>query len=221
MIKGITMRHCSTALPLFLALTLATSNALATEAPRPYLAADAGLAFVDRDDTKSRLDDLESHAREMGAQTSKDIDGRSFAFSLGAGLRVTRYLSAELNYYNLGEFDAELTVSTDDETSQLNIEVDFSGFGTRVIGHLPVAQYLTLDASAGVGRITTERNIDSLDGTSGREKSTDTVYNLGIGAQYHIHRHWAIRGQLTRFFNVGDGSIRRDQVDVATLGGVY
>ena len=72
-----------------------------------------------------------------------------------------------------------------------------------------------------MARISTERDTDRIDGTSNREKSTDTVFNVGIGGRYNITNNWAVRGMFTHFNNVGDSSTGRDDVQIVTVGGVY
>ena len=211
----------SISLPVLLGLFLVTQSAFGTETVRPYLSADVGASFVDLSDAESDLEALAAEQESQGRDTSKSIDDRDVGFFIGVGVRLTPYVSVEMNYYDFGEFDAELTVTDGDTSVTRTDELEFSGFGPRIIGHLPVADRWTIDLAAGVARISTERNIDRFDGTSSREKSTDTVLNVGFGGQYHVTDNWAVRGMFTHFNNVGDSSTGRDDVQIVTLGGVY
>ena len=211
----------SISLPVLLGVSLVTQSALGAETVRPYLAADVGASFVDLSDAEDSLDELAAVAEAQGAETSKSIDDRDIGFFVGVGLRLTDFVSVEMNYYNLGEFRAEMTATGGGTTRTRSDKLDFSGFGPRVIGHLPVADRWTVDLAAGVARISTERDTDRIDGTSNREKSTDTVFNVGIGGRYNITNNWAVRGMFTHFNNVGDSSTGRDDVQIVTVGGVY
>ena len=211
----------SIGIPVLLGLILMAQSAAGTENIRPYVSADVGASFVDLSNAEDDLDDIAAEQEEEGRDTSTSINDRDIGFFIGVGLRVTAHVSVEMNYFDLGEFDAELTV-TDGNTSAAQTEkVGFSGFGPRIIGHFPVADRWTVDLAAGVARISTERDTDRIDGTSNREKSTDTVFNVGIGGRYNITNNWAVRGMFTHFNNVGDSSTGRDDVQIVTVGGVY
>ena len=141
---------------------------------------------------------------------------------IGAGVRFGQYFSLEANYIDLGRFEASLDA---DSGGSVEDSVEISGYGLRGIGHWPVARRLSLNASAGISRLSAKRDtqVEGAGGTlSNTERETDSVLTLGIGVDYDIATQWVVRAQFLHFDSVGDSDTTGEgDVQLATLGGVY
>lgn len=201
--------------PLLLALPLGQAAALTTDDVRPYFALDAGVGYVDLGDAEDNLKAIANNEDINGSTSSKNS---SFAYMLGIGWQIGPYVAVELNYFDLGEYDASLSANE----GSLESVIDFSGFGVRGIGRWPVTRDWSVDFGLGAAQMDTRvrRDVRPPDDPNfvDRASSTDVVVNASIGTQYRLSREWAVRAQYLFFNDVGGDSTGSDDIQVLTVG---
>lgn len=199
-------------------LAITTQGAHAFTDSGPYIAGGLGASLVNLEDAE---DDIRAAVPPNATRSSVESDDGSPALSLGAGFRFTEYVSAEVNYYNAGEFEVNGEASGGGSTETRTDKISFDGFGARVIGHIPLHRQWTIDVSAGVAHMDAEREIDQFQPGSERRTSSVTIPTFGIGTQFHVNRYWSIRGMFTHFNEVRDGSTTEGDVNMVTAGAAY
>ncbi|SEO98229.1 outer membrane protein [Aquisalimonas asiatica] len=208
--------------PLLVILPLGQAAALTTDDVRPYFVADAGMGYVDLGDAERDLDRIADDDDISGSTSTKNT---SFAYILGIGWHIGPYVAIELNYFDLGEYDATFSADNNDALESV---IDFSGFGARGIARWPLTESWSVDVGLGAAQMDTRLRREFKPGSSSsnggaveRYSSTDVVMNASLGTQYRLSREWSLRAQYLYFNDVGDSSTGRDDIQVLTVGAQF
>lgn len=207
---------------LGLCLLLLSTNASAMEY-RPYVFVDFAAGFIDLSGREDALKDATAGGTDRSVKTSET----SFSYALGAGAQFTRYFSAELAFYDLGSFDAAVAATNaDGERIRFSEEIESGGPGLRGIFHIPVSSRLRADVSAGLAHLrTTNRQVIRVDGErvfGDRERTTNTVVNIGLGGSYRLTEAVLLRAHFSHFDGVGDrDTTGKGDIQVLSVGAAY
>jgi len=170
-------------------------------------------------------------------QTSHDL--RDAGWKLSGGMRLSPNVALEVTYADLGK----ITTHTDGQggtfvqTFGLDISRKVRGVGVDVVGSLPVASRFDVFGKLGIYRTTVRTDISLIDNVvfstapdlrqrtvEGRED----IVHAGLGVQARITPRWAIRAEVERFMDVGNGfragdpnGTGRADVDFASVGVVF
>lgn len=160
---------------------------------RPYIGLDVAttsMKFED-DDYKDYLSD--SHN----------------AYSLNAGVKFNQNFGVEAFIQQSGE-----ETKTDDYWGD-KTKTQFNAIGLDVIGYLPVSQELELLASLGMAQynFSAKEEYDWGDYIEWEKSTLNTIgYRAGIGAQFNINEHLALRA-MARYIKFSDDDIIKNMTE--------
>lgn len=151
---------------------------------------------------------------------SVDIDDGDFAWSVGLGYRINRYLAAEVEYIDFGTTDVIEHYDVDTPGAPVPFpaifDLDYSSHVTgpalSLLGTLPVGQNFELFVRGGALFAGREFEI----GFGGlNENFSSTVWLAGAGVTWSFAKRWAIRaeyqqtGELSESLISGETSLKR------------
>lgn len=170
-------------------------------------------------------------------QTSHDL--RDAGWKLSGGLRLSPNVVLEVTYADLGK----ITTHTDGQGGTfiqpfgLDISRKVHGVGVDAVGNLPVASRFDVFGKLGIYRATVRTDISLVDAVvfstapDLRQRAVtghEDIVHVGLGVQARITPRWAVRAEVERFMDVGNGfrsgdpnGTGRADVDLASLGVVF
>ena len=145
-----------------------------------------------------------------------DFDARDRAFKAFAGARLNSVIAIEASYADLGEHRVFTRFVTESGGIPASIEIvrKVRGYGLDLVATAPLeVERLRLYGRAGAFRATL-RAAAQLDGNivfsngnpDDRSRSTkvdEDVFRFGIGFEWQLARHLALRAELERFKDIG------------------
>lgn len=157
---------------------------------------------------------------------SSTLDDSDTGFGLGGGIQVTDNFAFEFAYVNLGSIDYRSSGTVSDGVDTFAAEADFSnsadGAVLSVLGILPVGERFSVFGRAGLSLLSVEGKARiTVDGISQRDSQSTQTSDpvLGIGAEYSVSDHFAVRLAWDRYLNVGTNDVMGDtDVDYFSLG---
>jgi OOP family OmpA-OmpF porin len=212
-------------------LCLALGWAVSAQAAEPgwYLVGFGGqssAASLNKSQTDDNLVAIFEFAGLDVADISSTLDDSDTAFGLGGGYQLNDHFAFEFAYVDLGsvEYQATATVSdgVDEADAEVGLESSANGAVLSALGILPVGDRFSvfgrvgfsLMSAKGTARITLEGVSDRLSQDS---QKSDPV--LGVGAEYSLGRHFAVRLAWDRYFDVGTEDVTGDvDADLYSLG---
>jgi OOP family OmpA-OmpF porin len=155
-----------------------------------------------------------------GASTSVNDD--ETAWRLGAGWQAAPWLGIELSYFDLGKpgftstapLPGELNGSIDVTGWSLDLvpQYQFQNTGFGVFGRVG---YARTEAKARYGGTGTFAGIEG-----GTERNNG--WDAGLGVSYVFNRNFSVRGEWTRYFDVGGARTGGEfDADLYTVSAVY
>jgi len=134
-----------------------------------------------------------------GQADNRQFDDRDHAYKIFGGYRFTPNFSVELSYIDLGRYPLP--------GSPTAREYDHYGVAGQLVGQLPLGDSgLSLFGKAGLFSWYGYSNrYDYYYYDSARDTGTDLA--VGAGLQFDFQRHWAVRGEWERFYDVAGGDI--------------
>jgi len=155
---------------------------------------------------------------------SCSIDDSDTSYNIFAGYKFIPNVSGELGYIDLGKYNINASGTVGATPSSLSGEFKAKGWTLSVVGTYPVQPNFLLlgrlglfnwdfDLSAsGTGFFTGGGSLSS--------SGTDPLY--GVGAQWDVNQQVSVRGEWTRYSNVGDqNTTGQSDVDNLSLSVVY
>lgn len=173
---------------------------------RPYIGLDIATS-------KAKFGDIKSTNTED--DTLKSEYGKSFKDNFNSisgviGIKMNKYFGIEAYYQQSSEEDKKKHYSEGSNYNEtLKTTIDYRSYGADLIGYLPVFQEFEILAALGLGQydfstkgkysevsiadnsMTTE---DYRETTNIKKDFNSLGVRLGIGAQYNITDHFALRG---------------------------
>jgi opacity protein-like surface antigen len=186
-------------LALALAASLVAGSAMA-EGPQLYVVGGAG----------------QGDLYDFKTSTLNNVDTKDTSWKIAGGAQFNQYLAAEFQYHDYGEATGR-DVTTGDRVSTQATTV-----GISVLPQLPLTKELAIYARLGFVRA-------GLDfGGSASGSNWETTNTFGLGLQYNIDEHFAIRGEYEFVRNLGDESDdpskpynREQDAEYVGVSGVY
>lgn len=140
-----------------------------------------------------------------GCVAGASCDETDLGFKVYAGGLVSKIFGVELSYVDLGRLDRN------------GGDVRAKGVNLGVVGNLALTDQFSVFGKVGAIYGWT-RTGSPLPGVATGNKS-DMNLSYGLGAQFDINRHWAVRGDWDAYRMEFAGG--RDTVSLLSIGGVY
>jgi len=157
---------------------------------------------------------------------SSTIDDSDTGYGVAGGYQHNDHIAVEFAYVNLGsvEFSAFTTVTDGVEVAdaELGLESSAKGPVVSVLGILPIGERFSLFGRVGLSFMNAEGKARiTIDGISDSARQTsqksDPVF--GVGAEFSLTKHVAIRLAWDRYLDVGTEDVTGDvDADLITLG---
>jgi hypothetical protein len=218
--------------PALLTLAFAGTPAMAALTPMSglYAGISAGQADFGRD--RGTFDDatifaIEDAGFNFGGGIS-ELDNEDYGFGAFLGYRIFDYFAIEGSYHDLGQLEYNADFNFDDGVTDMlgsaNVTASSKGPLISLIGILPFDGPWEVFARAGMYfndmEFAATVNLDGLVGTGSDSVSTEEMVG-GLGASFHIGDHISLRGEFTRFFDVGNEDTGEDDVNLIALHAVW
>lgn len=130
-------------------------------------------------------------------------DGLTVGGKIYGGMKLNRFLGAELGYMRIGEAEGE---SKDAPGGRLKADLtsDMDAIYAAAVGYLPVAPQMDLIGKAGVARWSQDNSKDVKDIAEKSSSSDEGISPLiGVGTQYRVGPNMHIRGEWEHTFGAG------------------
>ncbi len=194
-----------------------------------YVTGSVGQAKADKPSVvKREMNDF----KEFGGSTS--TDRTDTAYKIAVGLQANPYVALELQYIDLGKSKYKGTLSAPGVASYSEkIDFDTSGFGTNLVGTLPIDDF-TLFAKVGYHYLKTKGSLKETGSIVGvgsfSDSGSDNVRkwtpSFGVGASYNITPEFAVVAEYERYKGVADKKVTIDDekhsfkhdIDFASVG---
>ena len=148
--------------------------------------------------------------------TNSTLNRDRVGWSVCAGYRFNRYLSAEAGFVDLGSIAGPLTGSSGVTLDSAQMRFSVKGETLAAMGILPLGRW-DLFLKAGMLFADTQLQI------GGSSTSSQTQHGMfGFGADHHYGENWSVRVGFTDYLSVGDTSrIHGPNIRVMTAGLTY
>lgn len=166
---------------------------------RPYIGVDVAMSSMDYEN----IDD--GYNEDYGDY----MEDSHNSLSLVVGAKFNKYVGIEAFIQQSGEEDKNYEGG---KTTS-----DYNAIGVDLIGYMPVNQELELLASLGLAQYNfhvTEEYEDSYYEYKEKDSLNTTGIRLGIGAQYNLTEHVALRG-MARYVKLNDDDIIKNMVELS------
>ena len=157
----------------------------------------------------------------QGLAAASSLDHHSTSYNLFAGYEITPHFAVEGGYVHLGKFDFSSAVSAP-AADMLSGRYEAKGVDAAAVGILPFADKWSAFGKAGL--LYAKTSLEA--GSTGAVAVSDTHHwstgpLLGGGVGYDLTRNVSLRAEWDRYFNVGDSSTGKGDIDQYTVGIAY
>jgi OOP family OmpA-OmpF porin len=144
-------------------------------------------------------------------------DNTAPGYKAFGGYRFNEFLGVEAAYVDFGRFNADLIILGD----AVSDKARFRGGTAQAVLYLPITGQFDLFGKAG-GIYWDVRSDTTINGAPANRSGNGFDVAVGIGAQYSLTRHFALRAEYELFPNLGKPDTTGD-VDqhLVTLGAVW
>lgn len=188
----------------------------------------SGLSVSESEDRLAAL--FDSAGLDVVDSTST-IDDSDTGFGLAGGYQVNDHFAFEITYVDLGSVGSRHAATITDGVEQGDADVVFQssadGAAVSALGILPIGERFSVFARVGISFLSADGTAKiTVDGQTQRPRQssqkTDLVY--GVGAEYGLSKHFAVRLAWDRYTDVGTddvtGSIDGDLISLGVRMGV-
>jgi OOP family OmpA-OmpF porin len=154
------------------------------------------------------------------------LDDSDTGFGLAGGYQLNEHFAFEFAYIDLGTVTYRLSATILDGTNeaQADVELESSSDGPVVsaLGILPIGERFSVFGRVGLSLMNAKGTARiTIDGVTQRPsqstQNSDLMY--GVGAEYSLGKHFAIRLAWDRYMDVGTDNVTGDiDADLYTLG---
>jgi len=155
---------------------------------------------------------------------SCSIDDSDTSYNIFVGYKFIPNISGELGYIDLGKYNVAATGTVSTTPSSLSGEFKAKGWTLSVVGTYPVQPNFLLLGRLGLFNWDFDLSQSGTGFTAGSRSlsssGTDPLY--GVGVQWNANQQVSVRGEWTRYSNVGDqNTTGQSDVDNLSLSVVY
>jgi opacity protein-like surface antigen len=158
--------------------------------------------------------------------SNSTLDDSDTGFGLAGGYQHNDHLAFEFAYVDLGTIGYRATSTVSDGVDQFAAEAvlenSVDGAVFSALGILPIGEQFAVYGRAGVSLMTANGTARiTVDGESQRDSQSSQMSDLmfGVGAEYSLTRHFAIRLAWDRYLDVGTQHVIGDaDADFFSLG---
>ena len=158
--------------------------------------------------------------------STSTLDDSDTGFGLAGGYQLNDHFAVEFAYVDLGSVDYQATATVSDGVDEADADVglESSAHGPVVsaLGILPIGERFSVFGRVGLSLLNAKGTARiTIEGASQRasqsSQKSDPV--LGVGAEFSLSKHFAIRLAWDRYFDVGTEDVTGDvDADLITLG---
>jgi len=154
------------------------------------------------------------------------LDDSDTGFGLAGGYQLNDHFAVEFAYVDVGSVDyrAAVTVSDGVDEAVADVRLGSSAHGAVVsaLGILPIGDRFSVFGRVGLSLMNAKGTAQiAIDDISQRDSQSSQKSDpvLGVGAEYSLSKHFAIRLAWDRYFDVGTEDVTGDvDADLITLG---
>ena len=160
---------------------------------------------------------INSTLATSGITATSSVDDNDLGWKIFGGYNINKYFGLELAYVDLGEADANITV-TAPTAATVNATAEGDGFTIAGIARYPVSEQFDVFGKVGAFVWDTEVTASVASGAttaaiSAGDNGTDVMF--GFGAEYEIANNFGIRAEWERY------KLNGDDADLFSLGLEY
>lgn len=166
-------------------------------------------------------DNIRSELGQEGFQSNVHVDDNPSAFGLGLGYHFNPNFALEVNYLDLGDATAHVSVFSPQQFN-LREHLDASGADVDAIGLIPLSERVSLFGKLGLFSYHLDDSIAS-DVPTGPQPpdANGTTWDLGAGVEIHFIRDLGMRAGYTSYRQVGDSNTTGKQNIGLVYGQLY
>ena len=158
--------------------------------------------------------------------SSSTLDDSDTGFGFAGGYQLNDHLALEFGYVDLGSIGYRATGTVSDGVDQFAAEAllgnSADGAVVSALGILPIGERFSVYGRAGLSLLNADGGARiTVDGQSQRASQSSQKSDLmfGVGAEYSLTRHFAIRLAWDRYLDVGTQDVVGDtDADLFSLG---
>ncbi len=180
----------------------------------PFVGADLGWARYPRN--YYTVVSSETTVSSATVLTNSTLDRDRLGWSVSAGYRFNRYLSAEAGFVDLGSIAGLLTDPSGVTAANAQLQFTVKGETVAAVGSLPFGKW-DLFLKGGIFFADTQLTI----GTGSTASQTQHGL-IGFGLERHYTENWSVRAGFTDYLSVGDAArIHGPNIRVVSAGLMY
>ena len=157
---------------------------------------------------------------------SSTLDDSDTGFGIGGGYQLNDHFAVEFGYVDLGSIDYRAAGTVTDGVDQFAAEAvlgsSADGPVMSVLGILPIGERFSVYGRAGLALMTAKGTAQiTVDGQSDRasQSSQKSDPMFGVGIEYDLTRHFAVRLSWDRYLDVATENVVGDtDADLFSLG---
>jgi len=156
---------------------------------------------------------------------SCSIDDTDTSFNLFLGYAFLPNLSAELGYIDLGKYNIDASGTVLGTPVSVNGDIKAKGWTLSAVATFPIQPTFALFGHLGFFNWDVDINASASTGFaafSGSDSASGTDPLFGIGAQWNVDKKLGVRGEWTRYQDVGDeDTTGQSDVDNLSISVLY
>ncbi|MEJ2452337.1 MAG: outer membrane beta-barrel protein [Gammaproteobacteria bacterium] len=156
---------------------------------------------------------------------SCSIDDTDTSYNFFAGYKFTPNFAAELGYVNLGKYNIAASGTVSATPVSINGDWEPTGFTLSGVGILPIQPNFSVLGRIGFFNWNVDLNVNASIGGlpgSGSTSSSGTDLLYGVGVQWDANQQFSVRGEYTRYSNVGDeNTTGQSDIDNLSISAIY
>jgi len=149
---------------------------------------------------------------------SSTLDNKDEGFKLRLGYQLSEIMAVEGGYVDFGKAKYSGTYTVPGAGSA-NGQMETRGVNFDLLRRLPINRDFSVFAKGGLLLSREESKVSSADGTVATSNTATTLRpGLGLGAEYALSKSVGLRAEWERYYNVGNSSTGKGDVDLLSAG---
>lgn len=187
---------------------------------------EASAQGVSEAEALGQLEELVAFNGLEVVEATVQLDDSDTGYGVAGGYQFNDHFALEFGYVDLGavayEFDSTLTDG--EETAEADVQLESASDGPvfSALGILPIGERFSVFARVGFSLMNAKgRARVTIDGQTNRAEQSSQKSDpmFGVGAEYSLGRHFAVRLAWDRYMDVGTNDVTGDiDSDLISLG---